>query len=207
MRVEFLCYGALMSNCYAIVSENECFVVDPGADADEISTVLEESKLIPKGILLTHGHFDHAMNITPLSKKYNIPIYVHEKDADMLGSGEKNAYEMCYGKSINLGCADIMLKDNDEIALGNEKIKVLHTPGHSPGSVCFLAGDGLVSGDTIFATSVGRWDLYGGDLEALKLSILRLTRLAPDLTVYSGHGQPSRLGNALERVERILKIN
>lgn len=198
MKVEFLCYGTLMSNCWAIVSQNEAFVVDAGANADDIAQVLEDRSLTPKGILLTHGHFDHAMHAREIADKYGVPLYIHKGDADMLSDGVKNAYSMCYGKDIDLGQADVLLVDGDEIELGVEKIKVLHTPGHSQGSVCYLAGKELISGDTLFSNSVGRWDLYGGSVNELRSSLLALSLLDEEITIYPGHGGACRLGDALD---------
>ena len=198
MRIEFLCYGTLMSNCYAIVSQNEALVVDAGAAADDIVQALEDRSLTPKGILLTHGHFDHAWGARAVADRYGVPLYIHSDDGDMLRDGMKNAYSMCYGKDIDLGQADVLLVDGDEIELGGEKIKVLHTPGHSRGSVCYLAGKELISGDTLFSNSVGRWDLYGGSVNELRSSLLALSLLDESITIYPGHGGTSRLGDALD---------
>ena len=204
MKVKFLCYGTLMSNCWVIVEGNEAMVVDAGATAEEMSLALEKNGLEPKGVLLTHGHFDHSLGGAELARKYSIPLYIHEADNEMLSSGEKNAYMMCYGKDIDLGRADVLLSDGDEIAFGGERIKVIHTPGHSRGSVCYLVGDSLLCGDTIFEISVGRWDLYGGDLATLKQSIKKIEGLGGGLVAYSGHGRSCPIEDALTAAYKII---
>lgn len=197
MRVEHLCYGALMSNCWVITSGDEALLVDAGAEPHEIGKALLARGLSLRGVLLTHGHFDHALNARAVADEHGVPLYIHRDDAEMLPDGEKNAYLMCYGREMSLGYADRLLSSGDEVELGGEKIKVLHTPGHSKGSVCYLAGDSLISGDTLFATSVGRWDLYGGSVSELRSSLAALTLLSEDITIYPGHGGSARLGDAL----------
>ena len=197
MRVEHLCYGALMSNCWVITSGNEALLVDAGAEPREIGKALSARGLTLRGVLLTHGHFDHALNARAVADEHGVPLYIHRDDAEMLPDGEKNAYLMCYGREMSLGYADKLLSSGDEVELGGEKIKVLHTPGHSKGSVCYLAGDSLISGDTLFATSVGRWDLYGGSISELRSSLAALTLLDENITIYPGHGGKARLCDAL----------
>lgn len=204
MKIEFLCYGALMSNCWAIVEGGEAIVVDAGANADELLRALEERELRARAVVLTHGHFDHVWGMESIAKRLNVPVYVHEADADMPNDGEKNGYMMCYGRNIHLGHADRILKNGDVIPFGDSEIKVIHTPGHSKGSVCYLAGDSLMTGDTLFSNSVGRWDLYGGSVDELRSSLLALTLLDEELTVYPGHGGTARLGDALGRAINLI---
>lgn len=197
MKVELLCYGVLMSNCWLLTSGNEALLVDSGAELPEIEAALSSKDLTLRGVLLTHGHFDHAWSARAVADRYGVPLYIHSDDGEMLGDGMKNAYLMCYGRDKDLGQADVLLHDGDIITLGGEEIKVLHTPGHSQGSVCYLAGKSLISGDTLFATSVGRWDLYGGSVDELRSSLFALTLLDENIKIYPGHGAPARLGDAL----------
>lgn len=197
MKVELLCYGVLMSNCWLLTSGGEAFLIDSGAELSEIEAVLSSKGLTLRGVLLTHGHFDHAWSARAVADRYGVPLYIHSDDGEMLGDGMKNAYLMCYGRDKDLGQADVLLHDGDIITLGGEEIKVLHTPGHSQGSVCYLAGKSLISGDTLFATSVGRWDLYGGSVDELRSSLFALTLLDENIKIYPGHGAPARLGDAL----------
>lgn len=197
MKVELLCYGTLMSNCWLLTSGNEALLVDSGAELSEIEAALSSKELKLRGVLLTHGHFDHAWSARAVADRHDAPLYIHSDDGEMLSNGMKNAYLMCYGRDKDLGQADVLLRDGDTIKLGGEEIKVLHTPGHSQGSVCYLAGKSLISGDTLFATSVGRWDLYGGSVDELRSSLFALTLLDEDIKIYPGHGAPARLGDAL----------
>ena len=204
MKVELLCYGVLMSNCWLLTSGNEALLVDSGAELSEIEAALSSKGLTLRGVLLTHGHFDHAWSARAVADRYGVPLYIHSDDGEMLGDGMKNAYLMCYGRDKDLGQADVLLRDGDVLTLGGEEIKVLHTPGHSQGSVCYLAGKSLISGDTLFATSIGRWDLYGGSVDELRSSLLALTLLDEDLKIYPGHGAPARLGDALGRALNLI---
>ena len=204
MKVEHLCYGVLMSNCWVLISGDEALLVDAGAETNEVESALDSRGLTLRGVLLTHGHFDHAMHARKIADKYGVPLYIHESDGEMLSDGMKNAYLMCYGREVDLGQADVLLRDGDVLTLGGEEIKVLHTPGHSQGSVCYLAGKSLVSGDTLFATSIGRWDLYGGSVDELRSSLFALTLLDEDIKIYPGHGAPARLGDALGRALNLI---
>ena len=204
MKIEFLCYGVLMSNCWAIVEGGEALIVDAGANAEELEKALKAKGLEAKAVILTHGHFDHVWGMESTAKRLNVPVYIHEADADMPDDGEKNGYMMCYGRNIHLGRADKTLKDGDVIPFGGGEIKVIHTPGHSRGSVCYLAEDSLITGDTLFSNSVGRWDLYGGSVDELRSSLFALTLLDEDLTIYPGHGNTARLGDALGRAINLI---
>ncbi len=204
MKIEFLCYGVLMSNCWAIVEGGEAVIVDCGADFGELERALKAKGLEAKALILTHGHFDHVWGMESAAKRLGVPVYIHEADADMPNDGEKNGYMMCYGRNIHLGCADRPLKNGDVIPFGGSEIKVIHTPGHSKGSVCYLAGDSLLTGDTLFSTSVGRWDLHGGSVDELRSSLFALTLLDEDLTIYPGHGGTARLGDALGRAINLI---
>ena len=122
------------------------------------------------------------------------------RDAELLPDGEKNAFSLFFGQDRAWRPADHLLCDGEVIALGDAQIKVVHTPGHTRGSVCYLCGDDLITGDTLFADGYGRCDLYGGDWGALCTSLRKLTELSPTLRIYPGHGQGSTLGDALGEI-------
>ena len=145
------------SNCYIIHNGKEAFVVDPSISEKTIIATLNENKLTMKGILLTHGHFDHIWRAQELRDELNVSLYIHELDDEMLTDSSKNAYRTFTGQDFTIQKANILLKDGDAILLGEEVIKVLHTPGHTKGSVCFDTGDSLLSGDTIFSEGFGRY--------------------------------------------------
>jgi glyoxylase-like metal-dependent hydrolase (beta-lactamase superfamily II) len=173
-------------------------IVDPSASVSAIMAAVAAEGANIEGILITHGHFDHILSLDLLRDATGAPAYIHEEDAEMLTDGNKNMFFYAYGKDRAWREAEHLLKDGDEIPLGNEKIKVIHTPGHSKGSVCFLCGDTLVSGDTLFAETVGRTDLYGGSSEILEASLSRLRELDPKLPILPGHGPDGTLGIALD---------
>ena len=191
------------SNCFIVHNGAEAFVVDPSTSEQKILWALEKNGLNLKGILLTHGHFDHIFRAQELREATDAPLYVHELDAEMLIDSHKNAFATFTGGEFVVKEADILLHDGDEIPLGDEKIKVLHTPGHTKGSVCYDTGDSLITGDTIFAQGFGRCDLYGGDMSALKQSIQRLTEIAKNESrwIYPGHGNTSTLRQATENLK------
>ena len=191
------------SNCYIVHNGNEAFVVDPSISEKKIIKALDERNLKLKGILLTHGHFDHIWRAQELRNETGAPLYVHELDDEMLTDSDKNAYRTFTGNEFTVEKADALLREGDILFLGDEQITVLHTPGHTKGSVCYDTGDSLLSGDTIFAEGFGRCDLYGGDMSALKLSIQRLSEIAKNENrwLYSGHGERSTLRQAVESLK------
>ena len=191
------------SNCYIVHNGKEAFVVDPSISEKKILAKLKEKDLSLKGILLTHGHFDHIWRAQELKNETCAPLYIHELDDEMLVDADKNAYRTFTGNEFTIEKADVLLHDGDTITLGDEKIKVLHTPGHTKGSVCYDTGDFLLSGDTIFSQGFGRYDLYGGDLNALKSSLEMLVKMAESETrwLYSGHGESSTLRQATEHLK------
>ncbi len=196
------------SNCYIVHNGNEAFVVDPSISEKKIIVKLNERGLALKGILLTHGHFDHIWRAQELRDETGAPLYIHELDAEMLTNSDKNAYRTFTGNDFTIQKAEFLLKDGDAITLGDEQIKVLHTPGHTKGSVCYDTGDSLLSGDTIFAEGFGRYDLYGGDINALKTSLQMLIKMAESENrwLYSGHGDSSTLRQATENLKYYFDI-
>ena len=195
------------SECYLLTDSGHALVVDPSAPAAAILREAQHNGCTLDGVLLTHGHFDHIMSIDALRLEMpDLPVYIHEKDAPMLEDGEKNAFTFFFGEDRRYRPADKLLREGDRIPLGEGTLTVLHTPGHSPGSSCYLnQADGfLITGDTLFADNIGRWDLWKGDYDTLRRSLGRLTTLDPSLTIYPGHGEPARLGAALTRVSVFL---
>ena len=191
------------SNCFIVHDGGEALVIDPVVSANRVISLLENHSLVLKGILLTHGHFDHIFRADELREATGAPLYVHKDDAEMLTDSKKNAYSFFTGKEFTVKEADILIDEGDTIPLGDGKLTVIHTPGHTRGSVCYDTGDALYTGDTIFASSFGRYDLYGGDFAALKSSISRLCTLAEteDRVIYPGHEDFS----TLKKATRIVK--
>ena len=186
------------ANTYMLISGSHAMVVDPACSVAVITNAAAEKGAIVEGILLTHGHFDHIVSIDTLRSAISVPAYIHEHDNVMLTDGKKNGYFTFYGRDLIHKPADVLLQGGDIIKLGDEQITVLHTPGHTGGSVCFHCGDFLVTGDTLFADSIGRCDLWSGSEDEMSASLRYLRSFSKSLKIYAGHGAPSTLGSALD---------
>lgn len=198
MKIEHFTVGVVGTNCYFAINgeTKECVVIDPGDYAEMLAEKLTAGGYTPVAILLTHGHFDHIMGVEGLRTQFGIPAYVHEDDAQMLEQPQLNACAMI-GARVSLK-ADKTVKDGDTLNLAGMEIQAIHTPGHTPGGVCyyFPQEEVVFSGDTLFCESVGRTDLPGGSMSALVRSIKEKLFKLPDLTVvYTGHGEPTKIGD------------
>ena len=198
MKILSICPESFAANCYALISGKSALIVDPSVSADAIIKSVSEQGAAIEGILLTHGHFDHIISLDTLRAKTGAPAMIHRGDAPMLTDGKKNAFFTFFGKERSYSPADILLEDGEEISLGDEIVRVIHTPGHSKGSVCYLCGDFMLTGDTLFADSIGRCDLWGGDQELIVSSLEKLDGYDRKMKIYSGHGAHSLLGDALD---------
>lgn len=200
MKIERIPAGIYAANCYIIYSEatRDGIVVDPGGDVDDILATIKENQLQIKSILLTHGHADHIGGIVELKSSLSIPVMVHEDDKELLGDGNKNLSSIMAMGAIEIE-PDVLLKDGDIIEFGNERAEIIHTPGHTRGGICIKIGDNIITGDTLFAGSIGRTDLLGGDYDTIIQSIKEKLMIYPDeIKVFPGHGAPSTIGK--ERV-------
>jgi glyoxylase-like metal-dependent hydrolase (beta-lactamase superfamily II) len=197
--------GSWSSNCYALISRgadgiNHAAIVDPSAKAQNIVALLDSKQAKLDFIILTHGHFDHILQLDELRALTGAPAYIQKDDAEMLGDGRKNAFSLFFGSELSLADADRLLDGGEMLPLGEEQIQVISTPGHSRGSICLLCPDFIVTGDTIFAEGYGRYDLYGGDLATLRESLISLKKYPRHLRLYAGHGAESILGSAIENL-------
>ena len=184
LSVHLLTLGAYQTNCYLFHDEDsvKCCVVDPGYDADFILKSLETLGLTLEAILLTHGHFDHVGAVRQLASDTGCDVYIHAADLDLPVA--LTAGPLYFTKTYAEG---------DTLRLAGLDITVLHTPGHTPGSVCLLCGDTLFAGDTLFCGSCGRTDLPGGDWATILSSLHRLKAIEADLWVLPGHGEATSL--------------
>ncbi|MBW1730285.1 MAG: MBL fold metallo-hydrolase [Deltaproteobacteria bacterium] len=166
----------------------EGVIIDPGGDEEKILEVIEKERVAPRYILNTHGHADHGLANEVLKQKLDIPWCLHEADARFFAEPEaKAAIEKELG-ALSLLQPDITLKDRDVLKVGDLEIQVIHTPGHSPGSVCYLTNGNLFTGDTLFVGAVGRTDLAGGSLEILLNSLKeKIITLPQETVVWPGH--------------------
>jgi hydroxyacylglutathione hydrolase len=200
MKVHVLTVGMFQSNCYVPCCEStgEAILIDPGDEGERIVSFIEKKKLDVKFIVNTHAHIDHVSALNVVTASLHAPVLLHEADRFIF---DNLAYQgTLYGLDAPKGIViDRYLKDGDEIAFGNEKLRVIHTPGHSPGSVALLA-DGarpniVFSGDTLFSGSIGRTDLFGGSFDQIMESLRTAFLSLPDDTiVYPGHGESSTVG-------------
>ena len=198
MKIVTLYPDSFGSNTYLLISNGRAFVVDPSVNADAIiaSAANEGAKL--DGILLTHGHFDHIYEIDTLRDSLGIKLMMHKDDAEMLTDGKKNSSFAFFRREHTYAPADILFEGGEEISLQSETIKVIHTPGHTKGSVCYLCNNTIITGDTLFADGIGRTDLYGGSISELMSSLEVLSAFDKSLKIYAGHGDSELLGNALD---------
>lgn len=188
--------GCLETNCYLAYSENskECAIIDPGADAENITDMIEQHSLKPIMIINTHGHFDHVGANKDIKEKFDIPLLIHPLDVPMLEMVKQAAG--LYGiEAENSPPPDKLIHDGDSIEIGKDSLMVIHSPGHSPGSISLHQDSILFSGDTLFCRGVGRTDVPGGSWEALKNSIkTRLLTLPENTLVLPGHGPKTYIG-------------
>ena len=199
MSVEFraLTVGPLDTNCYLIadMATGDSVIIDPGAEPARIKAVISREGRHVRKILLTHSHFDHCFYAAPIAENYHAPIAMHEDDIAGIG-GSAEVAAMFYDMSEYVEFTpDEIIGDGDKFLIGESEISVLHTPGHTPGGVCFVTGVGVFCGDTIFAGSIGRTDFPGGSHPQLMFSIrTKILTLPDDTPLYPGHGEPTTVG-------------
>jgi len=173
MKIKRLIVGRLETNCYLIISEKELVIIDPGGESNKILEEIEKNEHALKHIILTHSHLDHISAALEIKQKTGAKILIHELER----------------YSLNFE-PDILLKEEDEVKIGDVVLEILHTPGHTPGSICLLGKNFTFTGDTIFKDGVGRTDLPGGSLKYLRESLQRLSRIIkPGMKIYPGHGE------------------
>ena len=194
IKVETLVLGFVSTNGYIISNDKqESILIDPSADARRIISQLEEKKLKPLAILLTHAHFDHIGAIDEIVNKYEIPVYLHEKEKIKLIDGKENL-SLSHGVDFKVKTKPTILSDK-KFSIGGFDIEYFNTPGHTIGGVSFLIEDCLMTGDTLFAGSIGRTDFPGGSMEQEIESIrMLISKLNPNTKVYPGHSPSTSLG-------------
>ncbi len=189
--------GPLLTNCYLLQSEGEIAIIDPGGDADMILQSVDTLEGRVKYVINTHGHIDHIAANLEIVQKTGAELLIHQADSILLTHPDKNL-SLLMGVKIDPCPATVLLNDGDVITVGNERLKVTHTPGHTPGSICLLGENYIFTGDTLFLDSIGRVDFPGGSERAIKNSLARLQLLLrPETMLYPGHGSTGTFSRAL----------
>lgn len=189
--------GPLACNCYIVgdPETREAILIDPGGDASEITAAIDERNLTIKAIVATHAHFDHLLAADVVREHTGAPMYLHDADRPLLDWFQASGLMFLGLELPRPPEIDSSPAEGDRLVAGTAELVVVHTPGHSPGSISLLSDAALFSGDTLFADSIGRSDLPGGDGDALLASIRnKLFDAADDLPVYPGHGPATTIG-------------
>jgi glyoxylase-like metal-dependent hydrolase (beta-lactamase superfamily II) len=191
LEIQQYVVGPVATNCYFLVNKNtkECIIVDPGAAGVQLAKRIDEQELKPVAILLTHGHFDHAGDADYMAETYQIPIYAADAERVTLESPEINL-SASMGDLGKVYHADVFLKDGEEMILAGFSIRMLLTPGHTPGGCCYYLPKEMVlmSGDSLFCGSVGRTDFPGGSMSDLIRSLKEKVMVLPaSVKVFPGH--------------------
>ncbi|RPF48333.1 glyoxylase-like metal-dependent hydrolase (beta-lactamase superfamily II) [Hydrogenoanaerobacterium saccharovorans] len=211
MKIESLVLGELETNCYIVSSDiGSCAIIDPAAEAETIIKFIENRRYTPEYILVTHPHHDHIGAVKQLQLHYGAKVVISSIDYKII----LDPMPM-YGKRYiwkvmdKLFTADQLVEDGDVITMDELTFKVILTPGHTAGGVCYLCANHLFSGDTLFAGAVGRCDLYSGDFNEILRSVDRLADLPGDYDIYPGHGDATTMENERKHNEYIgmLKSN
>ncbi len=190
------------TNTYVVENFGNAFVVDPGGNEGKICTLVESLNLKVEGILLTHAHFDHIAGVAPLKREIErrglqtdekgVKVYLHEDDLEKITSYKNMGFAV--GVSVEPFDVDVLLRGGEKISVAGLDIEVLHTPGHSKGSVCYKTQDVIFVGDLIFVFSYGRTDFYDGNFAELENSIVnKIFKIEGDFKLYTGHGASTTL--------------
>lgn len=204
MKIDRLVLGLYETNCYVLRSgeaAEDCLIIDPGLEAGPLIDFLQQHKLNPLAVVLTHGHIDHIAGVAALRKDYpDIKIYIHKLDAEMLSEPQTNLSAMMGSAEggFKTGPAEFLLEEETCIEQAGVKLHVLHTPGHTPGGICLYSRQEAIvfTNDTLFADSIGRTDFPDGSMPQLLNGIKeKLFTLPEETTVYPGHGPKTTIAH------------
>ncbi len=197
MEINYLRVGPIGTNCYFVCNKGagQCAVIDPGAEAPRLIAAIEKTDCKPEMILLTHGHSDHIGAVKALIAHFGCKLAVPEAELPFLNDPARNLHGELGDGEFTPYAPDILFHDGDTVKAAGLSFDVLTTPGHTPGSCCFICGNALFSGDTLFAGGVGRTDFPGGDGAAMRASLKKLAALPDGFQVLPGHGGFSTLAD------------
>ncbi|MBQ0137700.1 MAG: MBL fold metallo-hydrolase [Kurthia sp.] len=195
--------GPVQTNCYIISNaQHQCLIIDPGEQGKKIISEIRKANLTPEAILLTHAHFDHIGAVDEVRDTFSIPVYMHKKEQSWLGDATLNgSAKYAQLPNYEVKSADEFLTPSKEVTVGSFNFEVVHTPGHSPGSISFLFHEDRLAfvGDTLFKGSIGRTDLIGGDTKLLLKSIqMHLLNLPEDTIIYPGHDEATTIADEMK---------
>jgi len=197
MKITKYSLGQLQANCYFLIEGNDCLIIDPADDASFILEELQRQQLSLVGMLATHGHFDHVMAVGEIQKSIDLPLLIHEKDKFLINRLIDTAEYFLGYKPIVLPIKTIEnLNIENSLKIENFKLKIIYTPGHTPGSCCYYFKEENVvfTGDTLFKEGIGRTDLSYSSQDDLKKSLKKIFKLPEETIIYPGHGDSSYIG-------------
>jgi glyoxylase-like metal-dependent hydrolase (beta-lactamase superfamily II) len=191
--------GELQTNTYLFYSalNRRCFIIDPGAEAGKIIGLIESEKLDPLAVILTHGHADHVGAAGELLSHFHIPLWIHEADEKLIRSQANREIAAMFAISLP-PAAQRLLVDGETIGADDLTLTVIHSPGHTPGSILLQSADLLFTGDTLFQGDVGRTDLPGGNADQLQCSLTKIKEFPTTTIILPGHGETSTLEQELQ---------
>lgn len=195
MKIEKITEPYFSENIYILVDEKtkKCAIVDPGGEKDKILNYIKRNSLKLEYILLTHAHGDHIGAVNDIKSHIDVKVVAHSEERELLLDNRKNlSYSMhCGVQELD---ADIYVNDKDTLDLGELKIRFIHTPGHTKGCMCIRVNNEMFTGDTLFAGSIGRTDLYSGNYKQIEKSLKKLCKYEDNINIYPGHGPNSTIG-------------
>ena len=203
MKIEKVVVGPLQTNCYLLWDKSQTTIIDPGAEPEKIFSLVASPVSL---IIATHGHPDHIGALWAIKHEFpKAKFLIHQAELPILRDAARGAQEVLSWKIPEPPLPDKFLKEG-KLSIFHYPFSIIHTPGHSPGSVCLLAKDHLFTGDTLFAQGYGRTDFPLGDEKAMMKSLKRLAQLPKSLTIYPGHGEITSLGQSLEWLQGPLEV-
>jgi glyoxylase-like metal-dependent hydrolase (beta-lactamase superfamily II) len=191
LDVQRMSLGPFQANCYIVQAGTDAVVIDPGAEAERLVSLLDDRGVEPRAIVLTHAHADHVGGVSGLVRRFGAPVYLHPADAPLYRAAAEHA--ALFGIAMESPPEpDAWLEHGEHLSFGSIRLEVRHAPGHSPGGIVLVTPAEAFVGDCVFAGSIGRTDLPGGDTRTLLRSIRKqILSLPPDTTLYTGHGPPT----------------
>jgi len=198
IKIKKIISGPLEVNCYLVYDTQtmHTLIVDPGEDGEHVIKEIESGAFIPEMLVNTHGHYDHILSDELIRKRFSIPLAAHKDELLMLADPKKNGSAF-YGIPAAVNAPEIMLEDGQKVELSFVSFTVIHTPGHTKGGICLLFDGFIITGDTLFAGTIGRTDFPYSSYEDMMSSLEKIKRLEPSLEIYPGHGSRTTLANEL----------